>query len=175
MYNLFTMSNTNNIFQLRKFKLYSFISSDITRLRDLINVIGIIPFYESINYLEHLFFNNERFVDYFILDYLHLHNSCYRFAEIFFNHRKSMREIEINGLTNFNYKFVYAIYNEIKTCRNSIMKMRKKNKQKIDLGELERLYYVQDKILDQLEFFFLYDALQYKVNKDVIFKIGEYL
>lgn len=53
--------------------------------------------------------------------------------------------------------------------------MRMKKGTQIDPDEIARLYYIQDRIKRELEFFFLYDALYGKLNKHLIFRIGEYI
>ena len=167
--------NNNNIFTSKKNKLYSLISSDNHNLYQIIDLISHVQVNQSLIILDWLFHNDNKFINYYILEYLNMHRSCNRFLDIFFNHRRAMKKIEISGIDDFNYKFVRAIYNEIDICRNSINKMRTTNKMNTNKEELERLYFIQNKIICELEFFFLYDALQYKVNKHLIFRIGEYL
>ena len=99
---------SNNIFQIRKNKLYNYIASDSGRLRHLFDFLESIPSHHESKYiLEHLFYSDNRFLDYFLLDFLHGYKSCERFCTIYFNHKKAMRKIEINGLKQFNYQFLY--------------------------------------------------------------------
>ena len=75
----------------------------------------------------------------------------------------------------FNYKFLIGIYTEIYRCKKTILKMRNKNQMLIDASEINRLYFLHKKILGELDFFFLYDALYYKLNKHLIFEIGKFI
>lgn len=90
----------NNIFQTRKNNLYSFIASDITRLKLIIDLVGTINFRDSFVVVDYLFWNDDRFLDYFIMDFIYLHNSSTKFANIYFKHKKNMRDIETGKIIN---------------------------------------------------------------------------
>ena len=165
----------NNI-DMRNLKLHKLLYNKIDFLNNINKAVGELPF-EIINYImENNFYIDDNFCNYFVLDYLFDFNkSCIRFVDIFYVHKDRMKKIYNHFENNYNYDFYCTVNYEIKNIQNKISKMREKNRKKIYFPDLERLLFIHDKILTEINYLCMIDNLKNNLPIGIIYNISKFI
>lgn len=105
-------------------------------------------------------------------------NNSNRFNQIFNSHLWKMDKINRNFLEKLDIQnldlVLDRILDEIDNCRNSVYRMRNKNRIDTNPIEIERLMNIQTEIINEIKFFKMIKMLSNKLPIHMIGKIAEY-